>query len=430
MVLSDKNPISPTTLADTTNDNATDHFPTIHPYTYSLLVIISLFIVAVFIGDQINLHPILNRRANSAQSAKAIDSLKSKITEQSFLVSERPINQFRFKPFKELRLTAPIVPLFTNKTANPIAQPKPIESLIEKTPVKSGVSPVTINQKLIIPKKGGRDITKSVIQILCKTPTAKGAMYISSTGFLISETGLILTNAHVGVHPFLDKYTESPIACTGRHGSPAQKPFAIRLIYISPKWTAKHQGETHGSFTLDTGEFDVAVLKTDENLTQAGLEIADIYSISDGIFGLYNNQDSKFQLENGVSLKFLAYPIIGTPTSLLQRSELLNVEDVFDLGSAGSGNLIQSSPSTIGKSGASGGPLFDSDNRVVAMASNIINSSSGIKLHAIDIAHINHTLLSDTGISLHTLIHTSGHNLENVFEEKLKSQVQNHLIQK
>lgn len=429
MVPSDKNPISPTSLPDSTDENTRNHIQAIHPYTYSVLAIISLFIVVVFMGNQINLYPILHRHTGTAQSAKAIDSLRQKITSESFLVSEKPINH-RFKPFKELRLTAPIIPLFTSKNPNLIPQPKPIESLLEKIPVKPIANPITTNRNLVIPKQDVRDISKSVIQILCKTPTTKGTMYISSTGFLISETGLILTNAHVGVHPFLDKYTDSNIACTGRYGSPAQKPFAIELIYISPRWTAKHQGEVNGSFTLDTGEFDVAILKTDENITQAGLEIADIYSISDGIFGLYNSQDSKFRLEKGVGLRFLAYPIIGTPTSLLQRSEMLTIDDTFGLGGGGSGTLIQSSPSTIGKSGASGGPLFDSDNRVVAMASNIVNSGSGIKVHAIDIPHIDHTLLSDTGISLHSLIHSSGKNLETVFEDKLKSQVYNHLIQK
>jgi hypothetical protein len=409
----------------------------IHPHSALFLSSLFILIFLLSVGNQINHTPPGTRdKSNQSHALSAIDQVKRNLAEtqaqKPSTATERSFNLFTIPLLNELRINAKsIKPISLTPTLTPVKTIFPISPIIPTninhvsllSPIEVSGQPKQIETIVsLIPTKKvvATNPEKAVIQILCKLPSDKGVKYISSTGFLISETGLILTNAHVGIHPFLDTYTEKNITCTGRHGSPALSPFSLELVYISPQWTSKHQGETSGTFNPDTGEFDIALLRTHENLVEAGLSIVN----------LQKNQllNRSGLLNRGSSMEFIAYPISNTPTSLIQRKESLLIDDLYTITK---GNLIKSSNSTVGKAGASGGPLINTDQDVIGMASNIVSSSLGgvnsSKINAIDITHINNTLISDTGISLDTLINSNGDALKRIFENRLKNEVLQHL---
>lgn len=213
----------------------------------------------------------------------------------------------------------------------------------------------------------------------------------------------------------------------------------MSFIYISPTWTARHKGEISGIVSIDSGKADIAILKA--TLPEDILKFASPISIrnTSGINPLYIfEKDSSTvsfspDLAVGNSVTAIGYPITSlSSASLTKKQNQLSIRDMFGFGDINGTkhDLIETSASTIGKNGSSGGALVDSNNYLIAILANVMPTSNPDQtyIRAISLDHINTSLLEQTGIGLHSLIDSDGNDLKEVFESKYLKSVKSDLL--
>lgn len=367
---------------------------------------------------------------------------------------------FTRKALLELRLFAPTIKPISlispvkaspSKPSNVTAAPainKTPTSVITNTYVNSPANSTIVNPldlPVLKPVANPLELTHAaknenpataVVNILCSQTIGKTVKNISSSGVLISSSGLILTNAHVGMQPFLAAYGNAGWTCKIRSGSPAQTGHALSFIYIPSRWTARHRGETGGSISIDSGNSDFAILKASNPADI--LKFATPISVRNSsatnpleLFAVNNQTDSSLSfsptLANSQSIRAIGYPIMnGDSNALLKKQENLTIRDLFGF-STDQGHdhdLIETSASSIGRSGSSGGAIVDANNYLIAIIANVIPTQDPNQayIRAISLDHINASLLQQTGIRFNALINSDGMPLKQVFESRyLKS---------
>lgn len=308
------------------------------------------------------------------------------------------------------------------------------------------------------------DISKTVINIICEIPDGDRPMRsISSSGVIISDSGLILTNAHVGIHAFLDEYTNRAENCIAKSGSPSETTWPISLVYISPDWTARHPGEIHGALNPDTGESDFAILKI-SHIDNEHTQSIPLKNLSLGNIALFGKKtlNTENYLKIDQKLTLVAYPVgenmIFSPNTKQELEDLsinriqtfvkndtmatnqtLNPESIprpkpIDATDHNT-DLIVTSLGKIGRSGSSGGAMIDESKHLVGIVTNIIrppeedgSMNHGTYARGISISHIDNELTEQSGLSIYDLVRTDGANLKAIFESKYQEQVKKDLL--
>lgn len=133
------------------------------------------------------------------------------------------------------------------------------------TKANTGALPI-LKKEAPIEKKAIIDVDKlntlvrgSVINIFCTTKTGGDLRPLSGSGIVISKTGIILTNAHIGQYFLLRDYkVKDFLTCLGRTGSPAYPTYKLELVYLPDVWLTENAKKINDENPLSTGENDYA----------------------------------------------------------------------------------------------------------------------------------------------------------------------------
>ena len=243
--------------------------------------------------------------------------------------------------------------------------------------------------------------------------TKKG---ISGTGFMINESGVILTNAHVAQFLLLQNVPQlGEIECAMRTGETTSKTYQVELLYISPTWIIDHADLISDPEPKGTGQNDFALLYVTGAINGTDLP-KEFPHLS-----LDTNLLSTALLDQTVILA--GFPASDTEEETDYKSRQLATTTVPRLYTFGSryADLIVLAGSTIGAQGASGGPVLNAKGDVIGMITTRADDEefgSG-SLRAITISYIHRTLEEETGFGLPETIIGDLRNRAKIFNENM-----------
>jgi S1-C subfamily serine protease len=240
-----------------------------------------------------------------------------------------------------------------------------------------------------------------------------GSSAKSGTGLIISQDGLILTNAHVAQFLLLkDLYQKDFINCVIRTGSPAYPRYKTELVYISPSWIEKNKTEITKENPQGTGENDYAFLRITESIDGSKLPTFSFLPI---------NLREKIDL--GESVVLVSYPagFLGG-LSILQglsvASSVTNVQDLFTF-QGGTIDVIDVGGTVVSQKGASGGAVVDKQTTLIGIISTSTSgaTTSSRELNAITLSYINRVFKNESGITIPELISSNLADFAKKFQE-------------
>jgi S1-C subfamily serine protease len=281
-------------------------------------------------------------------------------------------------------------------------EPTPLESIFARIPDilkrSAEYQKATVIDSTTIAAAPTTNPEAAIVNIYCTFVTERTIRTTTGTGFVISEDGIILTNAHVAQFLLLEASGAlGESTCTIRTGSPAAPRYVSELLYIPPAWVSEHASLIDATSPSGTGERDYALLHITKSVDDAPLP-AKFTALP-----LYDGQLTKNAIRGEVIAA--GYPAVyaagDTDTNLRTRSATTSVSELFTFGKQDV-DVLALRGSSMGQQGSSGGPVVNADGYVIGMIATRGNDEADGpgSLRAITIDHINRTITEETNASL------------------------------
>lgn len=248
-------------------------------------------------------------------------------------------------------------------------------------------------------------VKDATVNLYCRIKIGGSTLSTTGSGVIINDRGVILTNAHVGQFFLLaGKNEKSKGNCYVRAGSPAVAMYEASLLYLSPAWiTAYTSSVNNKTEKVGTGERDFALLYitgAKNKSVPLAFRSLPLASLS-GIQGLLEGAPVTIA---GYPAENLNFDKVKSKLTLAHASSTITSIRSFIKPQA---DLLVLAPSSAARSGVSGGPILNSQNEVVALATALENNEKNKKtrsLRAITLVHVDRVIRAETGLTLNTLI--------------------------
>ena len=235
----------------------------------------------------------------------------------------------------------------------------------------------------------------ATVNLYCTFKSGRKTITTTGSGVFVSSRGVILTNAHVGRYFLFPDMDDVPLkgSCTVRTGSPAKNAYTASVLYISPSWLEENAAQTSG-----TGEGDFALLYV-TGASKGALPTT--------FPALPLDTSGTVTAEEQVTIA--GYPTAKVSKNAVRR-ELVRItataamEDIRGFSRTNSADLITIASSAASSPGVSGGPVVNSAGNLIGLATAISAQKKDPALRAITTAHINRSVLAETGLPLAVLL--------------------------
>jgi hypothetical protein len=244
------------------------------------------------------------------------------------------------------------------------------------------------------------DIEASLVNILCEYQTEKYTHTTTGTGFFISDTGVILTNAHVGqflLFEGLDDQVQNA-TCVIRTGDPATPRYTAELLFISPTWILRNAELITEKMPQGTGEYDYALLYVADRI--------DGEPIPKTFPSLPFSTEFLPKSLAGSAITVAGYPAEklltqGADAELVPTLARTTLDELYTFGS-NYADIFAISPSRVGEQGASGGPVVEDKDGAIGLivTKGDMEIDGATSLRALTLSYIDRTITEETGFSL------------------------------
>ena len=243
------------------------------------------------------------------------------------------------------------------------------------------------------------DPVAALVNIYCTVRTDGSIRTTTGSGFFISPTGVILTNAHVAQVLLLEELPDiGETSCTIRTGNPASDRYQVELLYIPPSWVLENANAIAQDRPVGTGERDYALLYITASLTHE--------SLPPYFSALRLNTNALDQHAISRSVTVSGYPAIVESKlvdfkNMQPRVASTTITNLYTFGS-NKADVMSLSGSLVGGYGSSGGPVIQSDGLVTGLiATKGDDRVDGPgSLRAITLSYIDRTIKQETGFNL------------------------------